>query len=109
MEQNKSTTLFDQMKSLGDAVKNWTTKDGFRVVSPEILELRKKACLDCENWDKDAFAGVGKCKVCGCTAAKLYIPSSFCPLSSPKWKAVANVDGKIQEIDPTENPTPDNL
>jgi hypothetical protein len=84
---------------LGEAVKNWTIKDGMRVVPPDILELRKKLCLECEHWDKDGFIGVGRCKLCGCSAAKLYIPSSSCPIF--KWKAVM-----FQENNSTDNKTP---
>lgn len=90
MEEIKRPTLFDQIKTLGEAVKNWTVKDSFKVVSPETLEFRKNTCNACEHWDKEAFGGIGKCKACGCSAAKLYIPSSYCPLPDPKWKAVAS-------------------
>lgn len=93
MEEIKPPTLFDQMKSLGEAVKNWTVKDSFKVVSPEVLEFRKNTCGGCEHWDKEAFGGIGKCKACGCSAAKLYIPSSYCPLPDPKWKAVTSSGG----------------
>ena len=92
MEQNKPPSLAEQIKSLGTAVTNWTVKDGLKVVSPEILEIRKKLCFECEFWDKDAFAGVGRCKICGCSLAKLYIPSSSCPLPSPKWRAITYAD-----------------
>lgn len=88
MEQNKTPSLTDQIKSLGTAVANWTIKDGLKVVSPEILELRKKLCIECEHWDKEAFGNMGRCKMCGCSVAKLYIPSSQCPLSPPKWRAI---------------------
>lgn len=94
MDEVKRPNLFEQMKSLGEAVKNWTVKDGLHTVSPKTLEFRKDTCNSCEHWDKEAFGGIGKCKVCGCSAAKLYIPSSACPLQIPKWKAVASVDEK---------------
>jgi hypothetical protein len=86
MEPNKSPSISEQVKTLSEAVKNWTIKDGMRIVPPDILELRKKLCLNCEHWDKDGFMGVGRCKLCGCSAAKLYIPSSSCPID--RWKAV---------------------
>lgn len=94
MDQIKPPSLIDQMKSLGEAVKNWTVKDSFRVVPPDVLEFRKNACNSCEHWDQEAFAGIGRCKVCGCSATKLYIPSASCPLPEKKWKAVATVDEK---------------
>lgn len=89
MDNIKPPSLIEQVKTLGEAVKNWTVKDGLTVVSPEILEFRKNACNSCENWDKEAFAGIGRCKVCGCSAAKLYLPSASCPLSDPKWKSIS--------------------
>jgi len=100
MEPNKSPSISEQVKTLSEAVKNWTIKDGMRVVPPDILELRKKICLDCEHWDKDGFIGIGKCKLCGCSAAKLYIPSSSCPIF--KWKAVM-----FQEKQETQNKSPE--
>ena len=104
MSEVKPPSLFEQIKTLGEAVKNWTTKDGMRVVSPEILEFRKNTCNGCEYWDKEAFGGIGRCKVCGCSASKLYIPNSSCPLQQPKWKAV-QIDGDIiKEIDTPRNP-----
>lgn len=88
MNEEKTPSLISQIKSLSEAVKNWTVKDGLHLVPPDILEFRKNTCNSCEYWDKDAFAGVGRCKHCGCSAAKLYIPSSHCPLPNPKWNSI---------------------
>jgi hypothetical protein len=62
---------------------------GFPKINHDILLKRKEICSSCEFWDKNGFAGTGKCNKCGCSVAKLYLPASECPIK--KW-------GK-QEID----------
>ena len=103
MNEVKPPSLPEQLKTLAEAVKNWTTKDGMKVVPPDVLEFRKNTCSSCEYWDKEAF-GVGRCKVCGCTLAKLYMPSSSCPLNPPKWKTIQLQGEEIKEIDTPRNP-----
>ena len=104
MSEVKPPNLIEQVKTLGEAVKNWTLKDGFKVVPPDVLDFRKSACSSCEHWDKEAFAGVGRCKVCGCSATKLYMPSASCPLNPPKWKAVQIQGNEVKEIETPRNP-----
>jgi hypothetical protein len=84
MEQNKSPSILNQASSLATAVINWAKED-FAKVPAEVLESRLSICLQCPHWDKSAFAGIGKCQVCGCSAGKLYMPHSKCPLPEPKW------------------------
>lgn len=98
MEEQKKPNLIDQIKSLAESVKNWTIKDAFHRVSPQTLEFRKNICNSCEHWDKEAFGCIGKCNICGCSAAKLYIPSASCPLPIPKWNSIASVDAQGNSI-----------
>jgi hypothetical protein len=88
MEEQQEPSLLDQAKNLGTAMVDWAVKDGLKRVPPDIFEMRKKICSECEHWDATAFNGIGRCKVCGCSVAKLYIPSSKCPLPDPKWRGI---------------------
>lgn len=88
MEEQKQPTLIDQVKSLGSATINWATKDGFQKVSDEQFQARKKICSECIHWDSLAYNNMGRCKLCGCTAMKLYMPHSRCPDNPPKWDSV---------------------
>lgn len=88
MEENKEPSLIDKAKSLGTAAVNWATKDGFQRVSEEQFQERKKICLACPHWDGAAYNNMGKCKLCGCTSMKLYIPHSKCPDNPPKWNSI---------------------
>lgn len=70
-------------KDFSTEIIKWA-KQGFKVVSPEQYQARFEVCKKCPLWDKDAFAGTGKCKKCGCsTRAKLSLITSKCPID--KW------------------------
>jgi hypothetical protein len=69
------------------AMASWA-KAGFKVVEREVFEKRHATCLACEHWDPHARAGLGKCKRCFCTRAKLWLATSSCPLKPPKWSRV---------------------
>lgn len=88
MEDYKEPTLINQAKSLGTAAVNFAMKDGFKKVSDEIFQSRKETCLACPNWDASAFNNTGRCKLCGCSVMKLYIPSSMCPDKPPRWQSI---------------------
>jgi len=98
MENRKEPNLVDKARSLGTAVYNWAAKDGLHRVSPQVLEFRKNICNSCEHWDKEAFGYMGKCNICGCSAAKLYIPSASCPLPTPKWNSITSTDPRENSI-----------
>ena len=88
MEEYKEPTLINKAKSLGNAAVNWATQDGFRKVPEEIFQSRKNTCLACPNWDAAAFGNTGRCKLCGCSVMKLYIPSAVCPDKPPRWESI---------------------
>jgi len=95
MDIEKEPTLIDKAASLTKAAYEWTVKDKFSKVQPEVFEQRKSICLACPHWDQEGFNGMGKCKFCGCSVVKLYMPSSRCPLNPPKWDhVVINHSGK---------------
>lgn len=88
MEPNKEPNLIDKAKSLTTAAYNWSVHDKMQRVSEEVFLHRKNICLACPNWDKDAYANQGKCKLCGCSIVKLYVPHAICPDNPPRWKNV---------------------
>ena len=58
--------------------------NGEKVLSDqELINLRRKICLQCPKWDATGFFGVGKCNACGCSGYKLNIRASTCP--EMKW------------------------
>lgn len=85
--ENEKPEISEQAANFIKSMTNWAVKDGFHTVPSDILEKRKDICTKCEFWDFSGFGGLGMCKKCGCSAGKLYIPSSKCPLSPPKWEA----------------------
>jgi hypothetical protein len=101
MSEQKEPNLIDKAKSLGKAVYNWGVNDKFAKVSPEIFEQRKSICLACPHWDQTAFNNLGKCKLCGCSVGKLYIPHQKCPDKPPRWESVVQT-----EMTPTPTPSP---
>ena len=89
MDLNKEPNFIEKAKNLGNAVVDWANKDGFKKVSSEVFQQRKDICLACPHWVQEAYGGIGKCGLCGCSVGKLYIPSSVCPHNPPKWTAVS--------------------
>lgn len=65
-----------------NSMANWA-KSGFRIADAETLSKRKNLCSECEYWDTSAYIGLGKCKKCGCSSAKLRLESEHCPIG--KW------------------------
>lgn len=90
MEINKEPNLIDKAKSLGTAAVNFAIKDGMKTVSDEVFQTRKNICESCPNWDKNGYVAVGKCKLCGCSVGKLYMPHSRCPDNPPRWSEVSS-------------------
>ncbi len=80
--------IIEKAKNLAGAMVGWAKHDGFAKVSDEVFQQRKQLCINCPFWDPNAYAGLGMCKLCGCSVAKLYIPSSVCPDKPPRWPSV---------------------
>lgn len=81
----KEPNIVNKAKNLIHAVTNWATEDKFNRVSSETFKYRKEICDSCPFWDQLAYKNLGKCTKCGCSVAKLYIPSSKCPDIPPRW------------------------
>ena len=58
-------------------------KNGFPIADKQLLDSRERICALCEYWSSNAYAGLGKCTVCGCTKYKLKLQTEKCPKG--KW------------------------
>lgn len=58
---------------------------GFPVAQNDELERRRALCKGCANWQPEARAGLGKCKLCGCCCVKWWLATSKCPAKPPLW------------------------
>jgi hypothetical protein len=92
MELPQDLTIIDKAKGFATSMTNWAAKDVFGRVSDEVFAQRKAICMECPFWDAAGFNNIGKCKICGCSAFKLYIPSDKCPAQPPKWTATSAAD-----------------
>ncbi len=77
-------TLAEMTANFTQAVSGWA-KAGFKVVERETFEERHAVCKTCEFWLPDARLGIGKCRKCGCSIYKLWMATSQCPLTPPRW------------------------
>ena len=92
MELPQDLNIMDKTKNLGVSIVNWATTDRFARVSDEQFAERKAICTACPFWDGEGFNHLGKCKLCGCSGLKLYIPSAKCPAVPQRWAAVSVSD-----------------
>lgn len=110
MEENKEPNLVSKIKSLTKSLHTWVSKDGMKLTSEEELDKRIAACLNCPHWDQSAYGGAGKCKICGCSSGKWYIPSASCPDKPPRWTSVSGSITRAPQVIPkTPEPTPISL
>ncbi|HEY8965145.1 MAG TPA: hypothetical protein VIM58_01805 [Candidatus Methylacidiphilales bacterium] len=58
---------------------------GFKQVHPATLAARKAVCAACPDWEAQGYAGLGRCRKCGCSGVKLGWASERCPAG--KWEA----------------------
>jgi hypothetical protein len=79
------SSILRPIKNFAGSMKNWVS-NGMPLASKEVYETRKSICNSCPFWDKDGNMGMGKCKQCGCTAAKLSLATEKCPVG--KWGPV---------------------
>jgi len=79
-----SSELVEGLKRVVDAMVRWEAT-GFKTVDTNGYYARYAICLRCPLWDDKARLGFGKCNhvQCGCTKAKLWLPSESCP--DGKW------------------------
>ena len=77
-----TASLPEMMKNLGQAAILYAN-DGFRNCTKKEHDERLVICKACELWDDAGYMGLGKCRKCGCSGAKLWMGSSKCPIG--KW------------------------
>ena len=81
--------IFYKAGSLTAALARWAAHGFVVVEEPQYLQ-RKSICDTCinpetgkENFDPEAYGGMGKCLVCGCMGFKQILKTETCPLN--KW------------------------
>ena len=86
---NLEPSIMDMAGGLAVALGKWAT-NGFPVVSEAEYAQRRAICEPCKdtesgmpNFNPTGYAGMGKCRVCGCTGYKLILKTEKCPLA--KW------------------------
>lgn len=79
----KSPNLTAQAATLANAVVQAVRSNGPLKVTEKTFNERKSICQSCEYYDPSAFMNSGRCRVCGCGVAKLYMPNQECPKG--KW------------------------
>jgi len=83
--EKEEPSLITQAGTLTKAIIQWA-KDDFKKVPPEVYQQRLAKCQTCSFWKQDGFGGLGKCRLCGCSASKLYLPGARCPQNPPLWE-----------------------
>lgn len=78
-------SLVTQAGTLADSLFRFAGS-GFKTVTKEQLEERKRICEGCEFFDPAGFGGVGRCRKCGCSSYKLNMAISACPIGL--WKSI---------------------
>lgn len=74
--------VFGKPYKLAKSLVKWGA-EGFPTADKKLLEHRQRICEKCEHWNPIAFAGLGKCRMCGCTSLKLKLSTEKCPKG--KW------------------------
>ena len=86
-EKIKRPSIAKMVKSLSKSSVNWIL-DGMKKTPDDVIDIRKRICINCEFWDGESFNKSGRCKKCGCsTWAKLRMATERCPLG--KWESVS--------------------
>lgn len=82
LSMRTTVSLPQMMKNLGQAAILYAN-DGFKNCTKQDHDARLAICKPCEFWDDAGYMGLGKCRKCGCSGAKLWVASSKCPIG--KW------------------------
>ena len=89
-ETTKAPPFSQRVKQFFGEMANWV-KEGFPVVSKEVLQARTETCSGgdgkarCDQWRGFSGSFIGGCGSCRCTGIKLFLATESCPLK--KWKA----------------------
>jgi hypothetical protein len=80
-----SQTLPAKVKRLWKELRRWR-EAGYQLVSREEQQQRLVQCAACAHYQPEGNWGLGKCRLCGCTRAKLWLASAHCPdPAGVKW------------------------
>jgi hypothetical protein len=81
----ETPSLKAQAKNFVSSMKDFAAS-GFKTTTAEQYAARRKICETCIFFDPAGFAGIGKCRKCGCSAYKLNVAAARCPMHF--WGAV---------------------
>ncbi len=81
----KTFTYIDPALRFVKSASRWAA-NGFATADEKVFRAREQICFSCKNWDKQAFGGSGKCKLCGCSKLKLKFATEHCPMG--KWDRI---------------------
>lgn len=70
-----ATTLASELKQWGER--------GLPVCPEKEYKSRMEICRPCKHWMPKGWIGLGRCRLCGCSRAKLSLATSKCPIH--KW------------------------
>lgn len=70
--------LGTKAKRLWRELRRWR-KAGYKLVDREERTRRLQLCESCPHYAPHGNFGLGQCKLCGCTRAKLWLVSASCP------------------------------
>jgi hypothetical protein len=79
--------LTDMVKNFAKATAQWAHA-GCPLVNEKQFAERAAICGACVHWNEDARIGMGRCNLCGCSRAKLFMATQRCPID--KWRPVDN-------------------
>ena len=86
-------TWSDLIKNFATASAEWAAA-GCPLAERETLEFRRLKCEGdssspaCPHWSPSDYLGTGGCRLCGCSRAKLWMATSQCPMTPPRWPSV---------------------
>lgn len=77
-------SLAARIAQFGHSMKQWMA-DGVPVVSQEEFDRRLVSCHTCQYWGGSSAFGYAACGKCGCSGLKLFLSTSRCPATPPRW------------------------
>ena len=85
--RRKPLTVEAKARRLWSELRRWR-RAGYKLVDRAERERRLQLCAACPHYAARGNLGLGQCKLCGCTRAKLWLASARCPHpDGARWEA----------------------
>jgi hypothetical protein len=85
VEQHQLPSIKEQAMGFLDSMYEFAAS-GFKTVTKEQYDARRAICESCQFFDPNGFAGLGRCRKCGCSSYKLNVATAQCPFGF--WKSL---------------------